>query len=223
METENAKYKTLHTKRAEELIRGFDLVCVKDAIEPDTNYYLKSYWSLVKLAKYTFDDDKHACLRSLALATYGWMPTIIKRDHFERFQCNDPVHAIKAVKNPQEAEKFIGTMCKDAPINNSWVGTSKLMHFLNPEIFPIWDSKIAVIFGFKSYSYNKKAAYLEYVQFMHSQVANAGNQFSGMAKLIKDRYGYWPSDIRCLEFYLFTVSDKEARKIKASESSTRSA
>jgi len=138
----------------------------------------------------------------------------MKCDDLKRFNCDNPVQSIKAIKTPNEAYAFIRSMCKDAPVNNSWIGTSKLLHFLNPNFFPIWDSRIAVIFGFTTYRYNKWDVYLEYTQFMHNQAAKFGSRFCGMAALIDDTYGYTPSDIRCIEFFLFTVSVREAESEK---------
>lgn len=202
----------MKTEDARELIRGFDLERVREAIKTDknhanTNFYLKSYWSLLKLAENTSDDPNHIGLRALSLATYGWIPTIPKRDNFERFQCNTPVQSIKAIGTRSEAEEFIGNMCKDAPINYSWIGTSKLLHFLSPDAFPIWDRKIAQHFDLSNSQYNKLERYIEYTQFMHTQVAKVGNSFDEMVGLINSQYGYKPCKMRYLEFYLFTMSD----------------
>lgn len=216
MRTTNARYKPLNTQGAAELICKFDLENVRAAIvrkddpkDERTYYYLNSYRSLLKLAKQTTDDDKNDGLRALSLAAYGWMPTIPKQDAFERFG-HAPVKTIKAIKTCGPALAFIDNIGKNnidkkAPINNSWIGTSKVMHFLNPEAFPIWDSKIAAKFDLSASRHNNMGRYIEYTQFMHDQVAEVGNSFEEMASLIDVNYGYMPSVIRCLEFYLFTV------------------
>ena len=48
----------------------------------------------------------------------------------------------------EKANDFIKGF-KGEPINNSWVGLSKALHFINPEIFPIWDKNVAELFGIK--------------------------------------------------------------------------
>ena len=70
--------------------------------------------------------------------TYGWMPTIFD------YRSNNYVIAIEILNRvktgiiPNNDELFI---LKNL-FNNSLVGASKLMHFINPEIIPIWDSKV---------------------------------------------------------------------------------
>jgi hypothetical protein len=52
-------------------------------------------------------------------------------------------------------------------LNNSVVGTSKLLHFVRPDLFPIWDSRIAKLFGFRNDRHNTPAAYLGYFELIH--------------------------------------------------------
>jgi hypothetical protein len=57
-------------------------------------------------------------------------------------------------------------------INNSVVGTSKFLHFVAPEIFPIWDSRIAAVFGFRhDYQINNALNYRKYCDAIHDRLA----------------------------------------------------
>ncbi|MBK0380044.1 DEAD/DEAH box helicase family protein [Mucilaginibacter segetis] len=70
--------------------------------------------------------------------TYGWMPTIFsfKNDDFDY-----PLHILNQVQQGA----IIGIKEFNALkslFNNSIVGTSKLLHFINPEQYAIWDSRV---------------------------------------------------------------------------------
>lgn len=78
---------------------------------------------------------------------YGWMPTIprlAKITTWDESQKTSLVAALKKAKKgtPHDEEiELIRSFC-----NNSMVGASKLLHFLNPDVFPIWDSRVAKAF-----------------------------------------------------------------------------
>lgn len=89
---------------------------------------------------------------------YAWMPTI---PDLERICSTKPgcvtaldndgkkrvIAALKAARDASQnvtadrAAELLSTLSKY--INGSLVGASKLLHFLNPEVFPIWDSRVA--------------------------------------------------------------------------------
>jgi len=71
--------------------------------------------------------------------TYGWMPTIL---HFKSDRFAEAVTILNCAKTGDlltDAELF----CLIALINNSMVGVSKLLHFINPEQYAIWDRRVA--------------------------------------------------------------------------------
>lgn len=81
---------------------------------------------------------------------YGWMPTIPKLD--KTFSLNETEKSIllkyvKDIKNDTLLSdemlplSIIKTFC-----NNSIVGGSKLLHFINPNSIPIWDRRVAKVF-----------------------------------------------------------------------------
>ena len=79
---------------------------------------------------------------------YGWMPTVRRLDRIREWDSSKQGELIKALENaragreltPKELETIKG-FC-----NNSMVGASKLLHFLEPDAFPIWDSRVARTF-----------------------------------------------------------------------------
>ena len=84
------------------------------------------------------------------------------------------------VKRPEDARNFVEGFAS-SPINNSCVGLSKSLHFINPEIFPIWDSNVAKTFGLQGYHYqvNKIQVYGCCIEFCHSALSSQkGTRFS---------------------------------------------
>ena len=87
------------------------------------------------------------------------------------------------------------------------------MHFINPEIFPIWDSNVARTFGLQGYRYqvNTIQVYGCYIEFCHSAldrqtVAEAVKQ---VQDLVCCYAGYEVEKIRALEFMLFAIGKEK--------------
>lgn len=72
---------------------------------------------------------------------YGWMPTSFKMKHDFYSSMPDTIRHLNAVEQGTVlTEQELETIAK--VVNNSIVGSSKLLHFINPELYPIWDSRI---------------------------------------------------------------------------------
>lgn len=161
--------------------------------------YLRTYPALIKstaiLAKETGED----ALPAIAHMAYGWMPTILKK--FSDSQ-SDIVRPATECRSFEEASELIKSL-DDSPINNSWVGMSKVLHFVNPDFFPIWDSRVAKHFGLKISQVNKKNHFLEYLTFV------AKHRNKDEVKKVEEAFvkeaGYSVSDVRACEFILFSV------------------
>jgi hypothetical protein len=134
-----------------------------------------------------------------AYAVYGWMPTILKK----RPKAADLVEFAQAWKNKKRDQKEDAlTYLEERPcitqaVNNSTVGTSKFLHFVAPEIFPIWDSNIALVFGITS-KINDPATYLDYCGAVH-RCLDAGAPIVWPAELREKGI----SDVRKVEFCLY--------------------
>lgn len=140
-------------------------------IQKDANEYELGYLALRSLIRDRTDSSDLEQLRAAAYAVYGWMPTILKRselgglsDFISSAKKLSKTKAIASISNLLGSRNSAVMHC----INNSVVGTSKLLHFSLPNVFPIWDSKIAeTLFGHKWQSHNKVSAYREYFDAMH--------------------------------------------------------
>lgn len=88
-------------------------------------------------------------------------------------------------------------------INNSIVGLSKLLHFSKPEVFPIWDSKIADRqFGIKNqYAYNKPTPYVDYFVLVHQIIGS--DKINKIRYFAKKNIPYKVTDVRAVEYYIF--------------------
>ncbi len=100
--------------------------------------YLLTYPEIIKFSKKSKLDDVQT-FKMLALMTYAWMPRVLRID--DEYLDRAAVQLSKAKK----ATKNNYDEIEIQPIANclhSLVGASKMLHFINPEVFPIWDSKI---------------------------------------------------------------------------------
>lgn len=205
-----------------------------DAIKKIKNSkYAESYRALINLAAKIEDDASHDGALGLACATYGWMPTILRSFSPENFNAKNPISTIKCLSSVKDAKEFVEKINDPAPINDSWVGTSKFLHFLNPDLFPIWDSKVAKNFSkiwikwhnnqngnepSLQYFLNKKIYYLQYFDFIHREVPESRSWLHAISKETQERHHYTPSKVRCLELMLF---DRKWKYTYPSTSSNR--
>lgn len=122
-------------------------------VEKPIGPYSNGYFALRALIRDRTDPSDEQQLRAAAYAVYGWMPTILKNADnllpLSRFIVNlrgasvvDGRKIVARIPVQELASLLFG-------VNNSVVGTSKLLHFLLPDLFPI-DAAPVVMFAVKS-------------------------------------------------------------------------
>lgn len=124
------------------------------------------YNSYPEFLKY-FRDIKTITRHNLIIGinfTYGWMPTIFdfRSDEFDA--ALDILNRAKDGNRPTTD----GLILLKGLLNNSLVGTTKLLHFINPDNFPIWDSRVyRYLTGNEPHEYRigNCKAYLDYLEF----------------------------------------------------------
>ena len=133
--------------------------------------------------------------------TYSWMPTILKT-----INLSEPDQLI-LIFNKVKQGHLISTqelqILKNA-FNNSLVGVSKLLHFIQPEKYAIWDSRV---FRFLSGNephvsiFKQPETYLSYLTLLD----NLKNEpaFSKFYRLMQQKVGYPISEYRALELAFF--------------------
>lgn len=133
--------------------------------------------------------------------TYSWMPTILKSIQLEK--TDEILSILNAVKNGQKInEEQLATLKR--AFNNSLVGTSKLLHFINPKQYAIWDSRVFRFLNNEEphkYKLEKPKTYIEYLEF----IGNLKNEttFEVFYKLMKQKVGYEITEYRALELAFF--------------------
>ena len=135
---------------------------------------------------------------------YGWMPTVLDVYPDQHgFSLSAGAELLNKVKkdcaiNDDNLKKLKGL------INNSLVGTSKLLHFVSPDHFGIWDSKIyAFVFEEKGWNHrvNKIPNYREYMQRVRDIIDRSG--FRSFHESAIRKVGYDVSKFRAVELIMF--------------------
>ena len=133
--------------------------------------------------------------------TYSWMPTILKK-----IDLTDPENLVlifNKVKNSEIITTQEILILKNS-FNNSIVGTSKLLHFINPEKYAIWDSRVFRFLTGKEPHHSKfqdPKTYLEYLTLI--EVLKKDKKFHNFYELMVQKVGYEISEYRALELAFF--------------------
>ncbi|NQZ88487.1 MAG: hypothetical protein HRT54_13020 [Colwellia sp.] len=169
--------------------------------------YVKAYPHMLSYCqgKTSFDESDFVILSHMV---YGWMPTIIALDKNVESACLKTGAALltKAKKDGVLSEQELKAL--KLLVNNSIVGVSKLLHFVNPTKFPIWDSRIyQFCYRKKSYSQaNNIKKYLQYIELLNELIKK--NVKSEFFENINLKLGYKVSKLRAIELVMFLNSPK---------------
>ena len=130
---------------------------------------------------------------------YGWMPTIVNLNLDSKQSFLKSLNNAKNGQMLSEGELVNGKSC----INNSTVGLSKLLHFVNPENYAIWDSRIfRFITGKKStYGISEPNNYIAYLEFL--KCLTRDSLFTKFHAIVNENIGYDVTKIRALELVMF--------------------
>ena len=136
--------------------------------------------------------------------TYSWMPTILKALNLKNTE--KVLFILNEVKKGKLIDEQQLTTLKTT-FNNSLVGTSKLLHFINPKQYAIWNSRV---FRFLNdvephkYRLEKPRAYIEYLNLIE-ELKNE-KAFTAFFELMKQKVGYDITEYRALELAFFKGS-----------------
>lgn len=130
---------------------------------------------------------------------YGWMPTIIHLDLEGKDKVLKLLNAVKSghILNAED----LGILKHS--INNSLVGLSKLLHFINPIEYAIWDSRIFRYLTEKksSYGIDKPELYLDYLSGIKKIAKN--KEYGKLHHLISRNFDYEINPTRVIEITMF--------------------
>ncbi|GAO27780.1 hypothetical protein [Geofilum rubicundum] len=162
------------------------------------NSYLETYPEFLKYFESIDRIEKHHLIISSHFV-YGWMPTIIHINTKEINKVLTLLNAVKAGHILGLEELEILKYC----INKSMVGLSKLLHFINPEDYAIWDSRIyRYITGKKSqYGIDKAENYSKYLSEIREISKHQG--YPDLHLIIERHFGYPLTSMRAIEILIF--------------------
>ena len=98
---------------------------------------------------------------------YGWMPTMYKKSDTSLYKDNELIKKIwDKIKEGSLDSVFLNNLKRIT--NNSIIGTSKLLHFCNPKMYAIYDSKIycCISGNTTTGNYNNVDYYISYMKKM---------------------------------------------------------
>lgn len=166
------------------------------------NNYNKSYYHFVKY----FGDKQQLTEHDLVIAanfTYGWMPTILK---FKSDGFVAAVTIINKARGPHRiSDEELETLKK--LMNNSIVGVSKLLHFINPNVYAIWDSRVCNFLIGKPHPYKVQEAKLFWSYLDLCQKVAMDSAFQSVHEKYKKKLGYEVTPIRTVEQIMFISSN----------------
>ena len=141
---------------------------------------------------------------------YGWMPTII---HLDLEFKDKVVSLLNAVKS-----RHILSVCElkilKKTINNSLVGLSKLLHFINPRDYAILDSRIFRYLTEKKSSdgIGKPQLYLEYLNGIKTISKN--KDYGELHELISRNFDYEIYPTRVIEITMFETDRNRQNRMR---------
>jgi hypothetical protein len=162
------------------------------------NSYIQTYKTFVDYFK-SIKQIKRENLIIGSHFVYGWMPTILRLNLSNE---KTVLSILNQAKIGEELDLVKLEILKNS-LNNSMVGTSKILHFINPKNYPIWDRRICkYIYNSKSqYKIQNPKTYLEYLDLINEIIKTED------FKLIYNKYnkisGYKITPIRLAELIMF--------------------
>jgi hypothetical protein len=138
---------------------------------------------------------------------YAWMPTIFdfRSDNYD--EVVDILNRAKNGKNPISEDELI--LLKGL-FNNSLVGSTKLLHFINPEKYAIWDSRVFRYLKNRN-NYNQIENcnnYLDYLTFCNELIERNQKCFPILKNQIEEKVGYEMTPLRVIDLIMYLNGGK---------------
>lgn len=170
------------------------------------NSYNKSYCHFVKY----FKDKQRLTEHDLVIAanfTYGWMPTILE------FKSDDFDLAVSVINKAKHSERISDEdlLILKKLMNNSIVGVSKMLHFINPNVYAIWDSRVCNFLTGKAHAYKVQKSGLFWAYLDLCQKVAAAPEFEFIHRNHQEKVGYDITPMRTVEQIMFICSSSPIR------------
>ncbi|MDG1204649.1 MAG: hypothetical protein P8N51_04695 [Pseudomonadales bacterium] len=136
--------------------------------------------------------------------TYGWMPTIL---NFKSDEFAAAVSILNEAKRPERiSNENIQTLKR--LVNNSLVGVSKLLHFVNPEVYAIWDSRVCNFLTGKSYKQKVENIELFWSYLDLCKRVSSDPEFNAIHEKHIGKTGFQITPMRTVEQIMFICSNE---------------
>jgi hypothetical protein len=162
--------------------------------------YLIVYQDFIQYFKNINELSNHNTIIGISFV-YSWMPTILEVSTVQIDKATKILNKAKQGIRPCSEELEILKKC----FNNSLVGGSKLLHFINPEKFAIWDSRVYRYLHNQephSYRVENKDTYLEYLSFCDHLLKDS-IRMTCLQKKVEEKIGDKITKMRAIELILF--------------------
>jgi hypothetical protein len=169
--------------------------------------YSRTYLQILELGRLQAESGL-STLYTLALVAYGWMPRILR---LNPEYCDGAITALKQARDANEDNWQATSIADLAECLSSLVGASKVLHFTNPKVFPIWDARIE---RFRrsgkagQYHMDQPRNYLNYVSEVHNITKQSG--FDQFFRDFNGAYAYRLSNLSIPVYELSEVRTVEA-------------
>lgn len=189
-------------------IRIENLIVEAENFKIENKSDLISYPEFIEYFKSINKINRHNLIVGINF-TYGWMPTIFD---FRTTEIEKNIDLAVEILN--KAKSGIDLEIKDyellkSLLNNSLVGSTKLLHFINPEKYAIWDSRV---FRFlhnqepHDYRIGNIQNYIDYQKLLQNLTKE--ERFSEFYQLMSSKLEYKPTNFRALELIMFIKGKK---------------
>jgi len=176
---------------------------VKDIRFIKADSYISTYPEFIKYFQQIDGEINRHHLFISSHFVYGWMPTIINLDTSE-------IDHVLRLLNEVKSGKVLTINELDIikkSINNSMVGASKLLHFINPKEYAIWDSRVVkyITNNKSNYGIENSRNYRDYLDWITDIIKV--NEFSAIQSTIEGLIKYPITPMRTIELIMF-LTDK---------------
>lgn len=179
----------------------FDLEPTTSILQDDS--YILSYPHLLSYFAVKPSFGPEDLVRGAHMA-YGWMPTVLEL--YPKAPNNDLASGAQLLTKAKATGTLTDGEIQDLAslLNNSLVGASKLLHFVAPGKFAIWDSKTyAFVFNERPHNYRvcQVSKYRHYLGLLGQYQQDS--RFIGFHTSVNGKVGYGVSPLRALELIMF--------------------
>ena len=159
--------------------------------------------------------------------TYGWMPRIPRLYFDTELNLIDSSNIKTNVeflssfnhKNKDDAYSILSSSFKRIDklvsfVDNSLTAVSKILHFIRPEDFLIWDSKIRKALGISESYRNDILKYQRYISEFKilRETCESNNRIMDILEEAKEIFQYKVSFARFIELALYVSAEDPSRK-----------